>query len=256
MVGKIKYWLRKLRAQGRFIGLIDYIIKLNALLKSVIQRRYRAEAERFLKEHKFGHSAQDWMSFLSNTANGLFRPIQQPQELVELIELVKKRNPQAVLEIGTANGGSLFLFCRAAADNATIVSIDLPGGVNGGGFPNWKTELYQQFATDSQYLHLLRMNSHHLSTFNHARSLTPSGKFEVIMIDADHSYEGVKQDFQLYSSLVADNGIIILHDIIENQFDASIQVNRFWNELVPIHKTKEIIFDHEQGNMGLGIVFF
>jgi hypothetical protein len=39
------------------------------------------------------------------------------------------------LEIGTARGGTLFFLTRLASPHATIVSVDLPGGPFGGGYP-------------------------------------------------------------------------------------------------------------------------
>jgi hypothetical protein len=35
---------------------------------------------------------------------------------------------------------------------------------------------------------------------------------DLLFIDGDHSYEGVKKDFELYSKLLSDKGLIILHD--------------------------------------------
>ena len=37
-------------------------------------------------------------------------------------------------------------------------------------------------------------------------------KIDFLFIDGDHSYEGVKLDFDLYSNLLSENGIIVLHD--------------------------------------------
>ena len=37
-------------------------------------------------------------------------------------------------------------------------------------------------------------------------------KIDYLHIDADHSYEGVKKDFDLYSKLLNKNGIISIHD--------------------------------------------
>lgn len=37
-------------------------------------------------------------------------------------------------------------------------------------------------------------------------------KIDLLFIDGDHSYEGVKMDFNLYSNLLSENGIIIIHD--------------------------------------------
>jgi hypothetical protein len=41
-------------------------------------------------------------------------------------------------------------------------------------------------------------------------------KIDVLWIDGDHSYEGVKLDFDLYSTLLSDKGIIIIHDTDSN----------------------------------------
>jgi hypothetical protein len=41
-------------------------------------------------------------------------------------------------------------------------------------------------------------------------------KIDVLFIDGDHSYEGVKTDFELYSKIMSDNGIIIIHDTDED----------------------------------------
>ena len=40
-------------------------------------------------------------------------------------------------------------------------------------------------------------------------------KIDVLFIDGNHSYEGVKTDFELYSNIMNDKGIIIIHDTDE-----------------------------------------
>ena len=47
-------------------------------------------------------------------------------------------------------------------------------------------------------------------------------KIDVLFIDGDHSYEGVKKDFDLYSTIISDNGIIILHDTDEKYEESLI----------------------------------
>lgn len=37
-------------------------------------------------------------------------------------------------------------------------------------------------------------------------------KIDLLFIDGDHSYEGVKLDFELYSNLLTEKGIILIHD--------------------------------------------
>ena len=44
-------------------------------------------------------------------------------------------------------------------------------------------------------------------------------KIDYLHIDADHSYEGVKKDFQLYSKILNKNGIISIHDTDQKYHD-------------------------------------
>lgn len=49
-------------------------------------------------------------------------------------------------------------------------------------------------------------------------------KIDYLHIDADHTYEGCKQDFDLYSTLVNKNGIISIHDTDESYWKSYIDV--------------------------------
>ena len=45
-------------------------------------------------------------------------------------------------------------------------------------------------------------------------------KFKYVFIDADHNYETCKQDFELWSPLVEDKGLVIFHDVDFTGVDA------------------------------------
>src|SRR4029450_3513816 len=63
--------------------------------------------------------------------------VQKVPELERLVALVRERRPRTVVEIGTDKGGTLFAWCRLADPEAVLVSIDLPGGLFGGGY-SWR----------------------------------------------------------------------------------------------------------------------
>ena len=86
----------------------------------------------------------------------LIKPMQIKEEISELLKILDKIKPKITLEIGTANGGTLFLFSQVATNDATILSIELPGGKFGGGYPKWKIPLYKSFARKNQKIHLIR----------------------------------------------------------------------------------------------------
>jgi predicted O-methyltransferase YrrM len=48
---------------------------------------------------------------------------------------------------------------------------------------------------------------------------------DLIFIDGDHSYEGVKQDFEIYAPLVRSDGLIAFHDILEHTRVPSVRVS-------------------------------
>lgn len=185
---------------------------------------------------------------------GTIRPYQNLPEIRQLLDLLVVRKPKRVLEIGTANGGTLFLLCRAADPDAKIVSVDLPGGWFGGGYPKWKTTLYQRFTGANQELHLLRADSHNAQTFASVEGLLGGRMFDFIFIDGDHTYEGVRQDYEQYRKLLAPGGVIGFHDIVPNVTDPDCQVPRFWRELRATEKTSEFVENPAQPGAGIGIV--
>jgi hypothetical protein len=47
-------------------------------------------------------------------------------------------------------------------------------------------------------------------------------KIDFLFIDGDHSYDGVKLDFELYINLLSENGVIVLHDTDGNYEESLI----------------------------------
>ena len=58
-------------------------------------------------------------------------------------------------------------------------------------------------------------------------------KIDVLFIDGNHSYEGVKLDFDLYSTILSDKGIIMIHDTdesYENELIISEDSKKNWDK--------------------------
>lgn len=184
---------------------------------------------------------------------GLVRPLQVRSEILRALQMANQRKIRRVMEIGTAKGGTLFLHSKIAEPDALLVSVDLPGGQYGGGYVPWRRMLYKSFAREQQKIHLLQENSHALATKEKVRKVLGGEKLDLLFIDGDHSYEGVKQDFELYRDLVAPGGLIVLHDIAFSK-DISSTVDRFWREIKDKYKSGEFIENPNQGWAGIGWV--
>ena len=65
-------------------------------------------------------------------------------------------------------------------------------------------------------------------------------QFDLIFIDGDHRYDGVKSDFEAYRPLLSSRGVILFHDVDPNHAfkgAAGGDVWKFWSELEEGSKT-------------------
>jgi predicted O-methyltransferase YrrM len=108
---------------------------------------------------------------------------QQRQEILELLALLAQRAPRGVLEIGTDEGGTLFLWTRVAARDAVIVAIDdRPLGTTGTLSP-WSL-VRRGFARRGQRIELLiPRDSHDPATVAEARARLQGRPVDFLFID-------------------------------------------------------------------------
>lgn len=116
-----------------------------------------------------------------------------PWEIEYLFNVAQKAR-QGILEIGRLRGGSLFMLA-CAADDVPIWSIDIA--------PQDDGELLTYL--NHPRIHLIVGDSHKVDT-------SQVGKVDLLFIDGDHSYEGVRGDLAHWYSKVAPGGHIVLHD--------------------------------------------
>jgi predicted O-methyltransferase YrrM len=183
------------------------------------------------------------------------RPGQVKEEIMELLKILAKHRPKFMLEIGTAGGGTLFLFIRVATSDATLISVDLPGGPFGGGYVKQKTPYYASFALPGQKIYLLRMDSHKKPTLHAISTILGGHGLDFLFIDGDHTCEGVRKDFEMYSKLLNPAGIIAFHDIVPGPPEYVGGVPRFWDEIKHNFSYIELVKDWEQGGCGIGVIY-
>ncbi len=102
---------------------------------------------------------------------------------------------------------------------------------------------------------LLRGDSHADEMLNRVKAALRDQALDYLFIDGDHTYEGVKRDFELYAPLVRKGGIIALHDIAPHPPDSDCKVSRFWNEVKSQYRHTEIIKDLQQWWAGIGVLY-
>jgi predicted O-methyltransferase YrrM len=192
---------------------------------------------------------EGWTEFALRFRHGeiSIAPAQVRSEIEALLRLLEELRPETVLEVGTARGGTLFLFTRVASDDAALVSIDLALGAS-------RRRLYRTFAKRNQTIKTIRADSHDPATATAVERCLDGRPVDFLFIDGDHSYDGVKADFMMYSRLVREGGCIAFHDIVPGRGESASGVPRLWNELSPFHHSREFVADWDQGWAGIGVL--
>jgi hypothetical protein len=148
------------------------------------------------------------------------------------------------LEVGARNGISVDMVGRGMPDGAQIVVVELAGGLWGD--PASRKPLEAVCARLKQHrghaVSIIWGDSRNPDTVAALRKIiTPfSPEFDMVFIDADHTYEAVKDDWENYGSL----GSVVVFDDIATEIDeakvfkghngnvpATYGVSRLWEEL-------------------------
>jgi len=123
-------------------------------------------------------------------------------------------------------------------DIGTTIIIDAANGV--GGFTDWTNEnsfLRQHFQPQV----ILETSEKAFYDYFVRQDI----KIDYLHIDGDHSYEGVKKDFELYSTIMSENGIITIHDIDQNYHDTFVITEDAKENFVPFDGPAKFIKELE-----------
>lgn len=227
--------------------------------RALVQRRNAVALWNLLRTHPQVWQRAFWQNVALARAAQQHGAMQKLRELAPLLALVRRLRPRVVVEIGTARGGTLYAWCRVAHPEATIVSIDLPGGRYGGGYADEDERVFERYAGDRQEIHFIRADSHEASTRARLEEILRGRPIELLMIDGDHTYEGVKQDFEMYAPLVAAGCPVVFHDILPHPIEQECEVDRFWREVKEAYRHTEYVDSQpdREGRQwgGIGVLF-
>lgn len=183
------------------------------------------------------------------------KPDQVRSELQEFSTIIRKLSPQRLLEVGTNRGGTFFVLCQVSSPDATVISVDIPGGPFSDGKSFYRERLLRSMTRRLQKFYRFTADSHLQSTLEKAANTLNGEKLDVLFIDGDHTYNGVKQDFEMYSPLVRSGGIVAFHDIAIHPAEVGCEVDKFWNEVKKSYTHREIIANPDQGWAGIGVLY-
>ena len=172
---------------------------------------------------------------------------QAPGEFGALWDHVATRPHATVVEIGSLFGGTLWGWLHLP-NATTIVSVDQ--------VTDWAPIREQVITARSQWhswpntdrLRVVEGNSH----APEAITAADVADIDVLFIDGDHTYDGVRADYALWSPLVRPGGVIAFHDTVPTAWAHEPGVVQMVNELKWNDKLRSVEwFDPADGGVGI-----
>lgn len=171
---------------------------------------------------------------------------QDLSEFTQLLLIYQHFWPRRVLEIGSADGGTVWSWSHNGERGVQITAVSLfeqkdykdPRLL----FKKWEDECFCKITA-------INGDSHDPKVIEQMKANAP---FDWIFIDGDHSADSVRTDYETCRSMAAHPSIIVLHDIGFPD-GPNLQVGPLWDELSKTNNTTRIV--RNPGTLGIGVLF-
>jgi cephalosporin hydroxylase len=185
-----------------------------------------------------GENGHEMPQHLSQHYNVGLRFWQYPNQFSKYLKLLSKFKINSYLEIGCRWGGTFIItneILKLKNKNVKAFACDLID----------KSSILKEYSNHADFT-FIKINSALLDKENVREQV------DLILIDGDHSYTGVKTDFE--RSLQYSPKYVVFHDIAS---DACQGVVTFWNEIKNNYKHHEFVeqYDSVAGSyLGIGLI--
>lgn len=172
---------------------------------------------------------------------------QDPAEFAQFLELVRALGVKNYLEVGCRNGDTFYAVMQTIGEGGYGLAVDLPENMSA------KSNLLatvDELDRSGIACDVMFGDSQHSTMVDRVRQ---RGPFDLILIDADHRYEGIRKDFDSYANLAP---VIVLHDVaaprghMSDGYENGVGV--FWSEIKGRFRSQEFVTPGSQ--MGFGII--
>lgn len=157
--------------------------------------------------------------------------LQNKWEFDKIVDLFAITSPKNVIEIGSFYGATLWAWMQLmwGLEEQKVTSVDLPIGPGDGRYDEMikSRSLWREWEAESGCrLFDIQGDSHSPEIIKTVGDIYPNRDVDFLFIDGDHSYGGVKADFENYCHLVRPGGVIVFHDVI-----GLPEVGEYWENL-------------------------
>lgn len=178
---------------------------------------------------------------------------QNEYELRSLIALMQQRGARSYMEVGARHGDTFYEVMTSLPVGSFGLAMDLPGGL-------WGTDKSVNSLKDA-VKELRRIGYDIVLSLGDSKleasidTAMAFGRYDAVLIDGDHLYEGAKADWLNYGPL---GKMVAFHDIVgsgqaEKVHGNPVEVPRLWAEIkASVAETVEFVAPGSK--MGIGVV--
>ena len=164
--------------------------------------------------------------------------------------LVDAIRPDSIVELGTHNGFSYFVFCEAVARlglSTRTFALD-----------SWKGDDQAGFYEEDVFANVTSINADEYAEFStllrgyfdDSLGSIADGSVDLLHIDGRHGYDDIHHDFEAWLPKLSERGVVIFHDTAEHQ--DGFGVWQFWAEVSGQYPSFEFMHNHGLGVLAVG----
>jgi predicted O-methyltransferase YrrM len=182
--------------------------------------------------------------------------LQYPAEIDAFVEIIRDYKITSYLEVGAKFGGSLWKVAEVMRPRSRIVAVDLPGGTIK--WPRSKESLEaccHRLSGMGHYCKIIWGDSTDKAVIDEVRRY---GKFDLILIDANHTMPYLEKDWRNYGPL---GRMVAFHDISWHrpldwkETYSRIDVPAFWKIVKDEYHHREFKMDPTGRDNGIGLLW-
>ena len=247
-INMLRERLTALKFHGSLIPIRQMRKSLEDIYPSMLLRLNKRKRDALVNEFKQCSTVRDCIEFTQRHMGA--GSCQIPWEIESAINLIADTRPRVMCEIGTCDGGTSLLFSRFLGTVELMLCIDLHVKNKG---------ILKLLARPGQQLRFLDMPSYTELAVDNVTKVLNGRMIDALFIDGDHRYEGVKQDFLCYRPFVKEGGLILFHDIVEDNGRSRAWaggVPKIWRDLYPYYHHCEFVASRAQQGFGIGVLSY
>ena len=171
---------------------------------------------------------------------------QRIEEFCVVAGILIAANPKNILEIGVYGGGSFALWCYLASGKKIGIDSGSIGGPIHQRVDNFKSRFGE--------VYILKGDSHDEAIKDQVVNILDGDKLDFLFIDGDHTLEGVKMDYEMYSPLVRSGGWIGFHDVTESEYHKQMNAGGSAEHWLALNYPRKVHINWQDPGFGIGII--